>query len=70
MESSNNRGHKTSTRQLLLPSETFRVRHRQPNQVVGQRSLVETQTIHAIAETINSPPQNHGKVLLPKITAA
>lgn len=63
MEPPNNRGYEDSVRQLLLPSETFRVRNVQPNQAVGQRIIMETQTTQAIAETTDLSPQNHGKVL-------
>ena len=63
MEPPNNKEYVASVRQLLLPSETFRVRHGQPNQAVGQRIIMETQTTQAIAETIDLSPQNHGIVL-------
>lgn len=63
MEAPNNKGYDAPVRQLLLPSETFRIRYGQPNQAVGQRIIMETQTTQAIAETIDLSPQNHGKVL-------
>lgn len=62
MEPPNNRRYEVPVKQLLLASETFRVRNGQPNQAVGQRIIMETQTTQAIAETIDLSPQNHGKV--------
>lgn len=63
MEPPNNRRYEVPVKQLLLASETFRVRNDQPNQAVGQRIIMKTQTTQAIAETIDLLPQNHGKVL-------